>query len=96
MPALTCLSLPLVVRSAVYGVTLEPADVEVADIAEAAREGRRPADFVVREVTARLGALLHRWAGRARRGGGGGGGEGLRRRQGLPIRQVSWLSSVQC
>ncbi|PSC68012.1 hypothetical protein C2E20_8356 [Micractinium conductrix] len=46
----------------VYGVTLEPADVEVADIAEAAREGRRPADFVVREVTARLGALLHRRA----------------------------------
>lgn len=36
---------------------------------EAAGEGRRPLDYVVREVQARLGPALHRWAGGAGRGG---------------------------
>lgn len=48
--------------SAVAGAQLTPADVEVADLAEAAREGRRPVDWLVREVQARLGAWLHRRA----------------------------------
>lgn len=46
--------------AAVAGAQLTPADVEVADLAEAAREGRRPVDWLVREVQARLGAWLHR------------------------------------
>lgn len=44
---------------AVASAALTPADVDVADIAEAARDGGRPVDFVVREVQARLGAWLH-------------------------------------
>jgi hypothetical protein len=45
----------------VSGAQLTPADVEVADIVEAAREGAgRRIDFVVREAQARLGAWLHR------------------------------------
>ena len=43
------------------GAQLTPADVEVGDIVEAAREGAgRRIDFVVREAQARLGAWLHR------------------------------------
>lgn len=54
----------LPVPAAVSSAQLTPADVEVCDVVEAAREGRRPMDYVVREVQARLGAALHRWAGR--------------------------------
>lgn len=49
--------------AAVSSAQLTPEDVEVCDVVEAAREGRRPLDYVVREVQARLGAALHRWAG---------------------------------
>lgn len=53
--------------STVSGAQLTPADVEVGDIVEAARDGAqqgssRRIDFVVREVQARLGAWLHRRA----------------------------------
>jgi hypothetical protein len=45
----------------VSGAQLTPADVEVADIVEAAGEGAgRRIDFVVREAQARLGTWLHR------------------------------------
>ncbi|KAL4436584.1 hypothetical protein ABPG75_003723 [Micractinium tetrahymenae] len=47
---------------AVAGAQLTPADVEVADLLDAALEGRRPVDWLVREVQARLGAWLHRRA----------------------------------
>lgn len=45
---------------AVSSAQLTPADVEVADIVEAARDGSHRIDFVVCEVQARLGAWLHR------------------------------------
>lgn len=63
---------PLCCHLTVMGAQLTPPDVEVGDIVEAARDGGRAADFVVREVQARLGAWLHRWvagAGRVRREG---------------------------
>jgi len=37
--------------------------VEWCDVVEAAGAGRRPLDYVGRDVQARLGAALHRWAG---------------------------------
>lgn len=60
---------PAAPPAAVSSAQLTPADVDVCDVVEAAREGRRPLDYVVREVQARLGPALHRWAGEA--GGGG-------------------------
>lgn len=67
LPSLSC-TLPLFLvplGRAVSGAQLTPADVEVGDIVEAARDGAqqgssRRIDFVVREVQARLGAWLHR------------------------------------
>ena len=44
---------------AVASAQLHPADIDVTEVVEAARANRRRADFVVAEVQARLGALLH-------------------------------------